>query len=102
MEQGNAYRRQPQGRRLRPLEHDGALHVIGSLLCPSDPGAGERGTASANNNYAGVHNDVEAPIDATNTGVLYLNSRVRYEDIPDGSSFTVFLGEHSQDARDRG
>ena len=39
------------------------------------------------------HNDVEAPIDVTNTGVFFLNSRIRYEDIPDGSANTIFLGE---------
>jgi prepilin-type N-terminal cleavage/methylation domain-containing protein/prepilin-type processing-associated H-X9-DG protein len=44
-------------------------------------------------NYAGCHHDVEAPIDADNHGVLYLNSRVRYDDITDGPAFTIVLGE---------
>ena len=43
--------------------------------------------------YAGMHHDVEAPIDVDNNGVFFLNSRVRYEDVTDGSSHTIFLGE---------
>lgn len=43
--------------------------------------------------YAAVHHDVEAPIDVDNHGVFFLNSRIRYEDIIDGSSQTLFLGE---------
>ena len=34
--------------------------------------------------YVGSHNDTEAPIAASNNGVLFLNSAIRYEDIPDG------------------
>jgi prepilin-type N-terminal cleavage/methylation domain-containing protein len=44
-------------------------------------------------NYAGVHHDVEAPIDADNHGVFYLNSRTRYDDISDGLARTLFIGE---------
>jgi prepilin-type processing-associated H-X9-DG protein len=36
---------------------------------------------------------VEAPIDEDNHGVLFLNSRVGFEEITDGSSNTIFLGE---------
>jgi len=43
--------------------------------------------------YAACYNDIEAPIDLKNTGVFFLNSRVRYEDIDDGSSNTIFFGE---------
>jgi prepilin-type processing-associated H-X9-DG protein len=59
------------------------LH-IGVFLCPSS-----RGGAS----YAGCHHDVEAPIDADNHGVLYLNSHVAYDDITDGPAYTILLGE---------
>ena len=48
--------------------------------------------------YAGVHHDVAAPINTNNNGVLFLNSKVRYRDIYDGSSFTLFLGEKDVDA----
>ena len=36
--------------------------------------ADSRATGVAMTNYAGSHNDVEAPISATNNGVLFLNS----------------------------
>ena len=44
-------------------------------------------------NYAAVHHDVEAPIDSNNNGVFFLNTRVRYLDVSDGASQTLFLGE---------
>ena len=63
---------------------------IQTLLCPSD---GFRAGATALTNYAGCHHDVEAPIAADNTGILYLNSRVSYDDITDGPAYTILLGE---------
>lgn len=65
--------------------------------CPSDSiGLGPM------SNYAAVHHDVEAPIDTDNRGVFFLNSRVRYEDVTDGSSHTLFLGERNGEGRDLG
>jgi len=61
---------------------------IPTLLCPSD-GFPTRFSIS----YAGCHNDVEAPIAADNKGILYLNSRVSYDDITDGPAYTILLGE---------
>ena len=52
--------------------------------------------------YAGVHHDVEAPIAADNHGVLFLNSHVRYEDVTDGTSQTLFVGEKLNDGLDLG
>jgi prepilin-type N-terminal cleavage/methylation domain-containing protein/prepilin-type processing-associated H-X9-DG protein len=63
-----------------------------TLLCPSDPGPDLAGGA-AQTNYAGNYHHDEAPIDVTNTGVLFLNSRVRTEDIEDGASNTIAVGE---------
>jgi prepilin-type processing-associated H-X9-DG protein len=60
---------------------------IQTLLCPSD------GTRGYSTSYAGCHNDVEAAIAADNTGILYLNSRVAYDDISDGPAYTILLGE---------
>jgi prepilin-type N-terminal cleavage/methylation domain-containing protein len=44
-------------------------------------------------NYAGCHHDIEAQIDKDNNGVLFLNSKIRYADITDGSSNTILVGE---------
>jgi prepilin-type N-terminal cleavage/methylation domain-containing protein len=62
--------------------------IIGTLWCPSSP-AGDAPVSC----YAGVHNHKEAPIDADNTGVLFLNSRLTFEDLRDGASYTLFVGE---------
>jgi len=50
--------------------------------------------------YAGVHHDTEKPIDANDNGVFFLNSRVRYDDVSDGSSHTIFIGEKHPDVWD--
>lgn len=62
--------------------------TIPLLLCPSDPT-----TRSPVSNYAGVHHHQESPIDADNTGVLFLNSRIAFEDVVDGSAYTLAVGE---------
>lgn len=49
--------------------------------------------------YAGVHHDLDEPIDTTNHGVFFLNSAIRYEDISDGSAHTLFVGEKLPDAQ---
>jgi prepilin-type processing-associated H-X9-DG protein len=72
---------------------------IAPLACPSereemltsDEGAGE--PTIAHSSYAGCHHDVEAPIDADNHGLLFLNSKIRFNEIDDGSSKTILLGE---------
>ena len=69
--------------------------MISTFICPSSgrlwsvSGRWTDGTIS----YAGCHHDVEAPIAADNHGVLYLNSRVRFDDITDGLAQTILLGE---------
>jgi len=76
--------------------------LINVLLCPSAPGATRMdpvdGQSSASDqpgltNYAAVYSDAEVPIDLKNNGVFYLNSRTRYDDLEDGSSQTLFVGE---------
>ncbi|MDX2035892.1 MAG: DUF1559 domain-containing protein [Isosphaeraceae bacterium] len=69
---------------------------ISTLLCPSEPNFGGAG-APAPVNYAAVHHDTEAPIDTTNHGSFFLNSAVRYEEIEDGASYTLFVGEFIPD-----
>jgi prepilin-type N-terminal cleavage/methylation domain-containing protein len=66
---------------------------ISILLCPSNSTAALPGMGTTT--YAGVHHHVEAPIDIDNTGVLFLNSSIRFRDIGDGVSNTIFVGEHS-------
>ncbi len=62
--------------------------MIPTLNCPSSP-AGDAPTS----NYAGVHHHVEAPIDADNSGVLFLNGKLSFEDLRDGPAYTLFIGE---------
>ncbi len=52
--------------------------------------------------YAGCHHHVESPIDANNTGLLYLNSRIRFGEIEDGSSNTFLVGEKRQEDQELG
>jgi prepilin-type N-terminal cleavage/methylation domain-containing protein len=68
-----------------------------TLLCPSQPAS--RGGYSA---YAGVHHDTEAPIDVDNNGVFFLNSRISYDDVTDGSAWTLFIGEKPIEQGDLG
>ncbi len=65
--------------------------TIPTLYCPSQ----SFGLVDmvAPTTYAGCHHDVEAPIDTDNNGVFFLNSRIRFDDIDDGSSNTIFIGE---------
>lgn len=64
--------------------------AIPGFVCPADS-VGWWGSAPTS--YAGCHHDVEAPIDADNNGVLFLNSRLRMRDISDGTTYTIFIGE---------
>ena len=58
------------------------------LVCPS-----ESNDVPGTSNYAGCHNNVEAPINSDNHGVLFLNSQLRRDDISDGLSHTLFTCE---------
>ncbi len=65
---------------------------IAVYLCPSDA------TASLDelrwpSSYAGVHSGISAQIDVNQDGLLFLNSSVGFDDIPDGSSYTLAVGE---------
>ena len=63
---------------------------IACLSCPSDFA---EETSIGLTSYAGCHHDVESPIDVDNHGVFFLNSGVRYAEILDGTTNTLFLGE---------
>ena len=77
---------------------------VATFLCPSNPGMflNRSSTKSkesiAESHYAGCHHDQESPIAEDNNGLLFLNSKVRYADILDGSSQTLVLGEIKVDA----
>ncbi len=63
---------------------------ISTLRCPSSPAPpGDLGLT----NYVGSHNHLEEPIDEGNHGIFFLNRAVAYEDILDGASQTIFIGE---------
>jgi prepilin-type N-terminal cleavage/methylation domain-containing protein/prepilin-type processing-associated H-X9-DG protein len=92
-----------------PTNHTIRMTTLSTLICPSSErkrslyqfvpmsplwrlpaqSSGQNGTTS----YAGVHHDVEASIDVDNHGVFFRNSRVRYVDVADGLSQTLFIGE---------
>jgi prepilin-type N-terminal cleavage/methylation domain-containing protein/prepilin-type processing-associated H-X9-DG protein len=76
--------------------------TIATFLCPSDPAGVRRPDGIAANNYAACHHDVEKPIGSRDRGVFFLNSRVRHEDVTDGTSCTIFLGEKLRNAFDLG
>ena len=72
-------------------------HTIAILHCPT-----EGRPHDPHSNYVGCQNDVEAPIDANNHGMLFLNSHVRPRDVTDGLSQTLFVGERLLDGDDLG
>lgn len=73
--------------------------VIPILICPSVGSTSETGPCSS---YAANHHHIPAPIDITNTGVFFLNSRLRQDDIFDGTSNTIYLMEKPIDDLDFG
>jgi prepilin-type N-terminal cleavage/methylation domain-containing protein/prepilin-type processing-associated H-X9-DG protein len=69
-------------------------YTVRVFRCPSSPGGYHSGVDEiATSDYAGCYHDQEAPIDIDNMGLLFLNSKVRYRDIFDGSSKTILLGD---------
>ena len=71
---------------------------IATLGCPSTWG----GSPGAAVNYAGCHHDVEKQIDADDHGMFFLNSELRTQEVPDGASHTIFLGEKLDDESNLG
>jgi prepilin-type N-terminal cleavage/methylation domain-containing protein/prepilin-type processing-associated H-X9-DG protein len=82
----------PQNAKVREIR-------IAMFLCPSDAAVRYGLPAS---NYAACHNGTEAPIDADNNGVMFLNSHIRQKDVTDGVSHTIYVGEKLADASDLG
>jgi prepilin-type N-terminal cleavage/methylation domain-containing protein/prepilin-type processing-associated H-X9-DG protein len=71
--------------------------LVRPFLCPSDTGSNRAVNTVAMTNYCGNHHHVEAPIAANNMGVLFVNSAIRYEDVTDGTSQTIFISEKLND-----
>ncbi len=67
--------------------------VIPTYVCPSFPFVKNEKETAGLTNYAGCHDGSETPIDSKNNGVLFLNSKISYGDIFDGSCNTILIGE---------
>lgn len=67
--------------------------TISTFHCPSSPWMMNDDGSAALTNYAGCHHHDEGAIAADNTGLLFLNSKVRFGEIYDGSSNTILIGE---------
>jgi prepilin-type N-terminal cleavage/methylation domain-containing protein len=61
----------------------------GGFLCPGSSPSDPYG-------YAGCHSDQPGQILESNSGVLTLNLRVRFQDLPDGLHQTILLGEAAE------
>lgn len=62
------------------------------LHCPSRVSAGI-GDSLVATHYSGCYSSVPVPIDTNNDGLLYLNSSESMDDVPDGASTTILVGE---------
>ena len=97
LDEGNIYRHIDFTRSAHaPANAAPAAVEIAVLLCPSD---GTTTGDPAPTNYAGNHHHAAAPIAADNTGLLFLNSAVRYRDITDGAHHTILIGERLRGSR---
>lgn len=71
-----------------PMNGGISRSMFPTLNCPTDgvvlPGA---------SNYAGCFSGEDVAIDVNNTGVMYLNSSIGYQQIRDGASNTILCGE---------
>ena len=95
LEEGNAYRHIDFAVGVYDAKNAEVRKVrMRGLQCPSEPHSPSDTPAS---NYAGCHNDLEQPIHTDNHGVFFLNSAVHYEDVSDGASYTLFIGEKLMD-----
>ncbi|QDU12130.1 DUF1559 domain-containing protein [Gimesia aquarii] len=83
-----------------PVNQQARKAPVSVLRCPSDPKDSLTISKTENNievyqtNYAVCYDAVDTPINVDNSGVMYLNSSISYDQITDGSSNTIFIGEH--------
>ena len=101
MEEQNAFRKMnfklsvydPANRNVRQ-------YSVASFMCPADPGFAAAGPAPSS--YAANYHDQEGPITSDRNGVFFLNTFVPYDDIPDGTTHTLFFGEKIIEPTDLG
>ena len=74
-----------------------AVIEMSAFRCPSTWGGGPGPV-----NFAGCHHDQEKQIDADDHGMFFLNSELRTQEVPDGASHTIFLGEKLDDETNLG
>ena len=91
LEEQNVYRHIDREKSVYDSANKGARSLtIPTYLCPS---SSNWKVDVGYSHYAGVHHDVEAPIDADNHGLFFLNSHVTQHDISDGLGYTLMIGE---------
>jgi prepilin-type N-terminal cleavage/methylation domain-containing protein/prepilin-type processing-associated H-X9-DG protein len=96
LEQGMLYSAvDPRASVYGPENLTARMTTLNTLLCPEDTLAVRRSPGVSS--FAGCHNDVEAPIDVDNHGVFFLNSHISHDDLLDGASCTIFVGEKRLD-----
>ncbi len=99
IDEANTFRHIDQSVGVYDKKNDDVRNIpIAALQCPSDASV----STIPISNYAAVHHDVEAPIDVDNHGTFFLNSRLHTDDITDGLSHTIFVGEKHCDPNDLG
>lgn len=89
-----------------PVNEKARAAAVPTFLCPSFPGPAvvrtTSGKQAATNCYVGCQDDHETPIDSDNNGLLFLNSKIRFTEILDGSSQTILTGEIRPGAKSLG
>jgi prepilin-type N-terminal cleavage/methylation domain-containing protein/prepilin-type processing-associated H-X9-DG protein len=108
LEQRNVYNKFDFSVNLYDSKNDAPRDIVLAVLfCGSFAGnvrmlSAIGGPSVGLNSYAGCHHAAESPIGADNNGVLFLNSSIRYEDVTDGNSNTIYLGEKLQNGFELG
>lgn len=85
-----------------PPRPSGMIRGIPGLICPSSAGGAVGGLGIPVSGYAGCHASTNVPIDVDNDGLLYLNSSERLDEVPDGATTTILVGEKLALAADNG
>jgi len=81
-----------------PVQNEGDEEEEFGLDAPNNMDPAGQGTETvAISSYAGCHHGSETPIDSDNNGLFFLNSKIGFDDIYDGSSNTVMFGEYIPD-----